>query len=561
MKQTSKQQIYIVIIFISLVILCSCGKGKSEKDTGHQLVKDGRPNIILIMSDDMGYSDIAPYGGEIETPNLTELAKGGLKFTQFYNTARCCPTRASLMTGCYPQQAGIGHMTNPSENPDGHNLGISEYQGFLSRNTVTIAEVLKAAGYNTLMTGKWHLGFEKEEQWPLQRGFEKYYGIVDGASNFFQPTYPRGIFVGNDTITINDENFYTTDAFTDNAIQFINDSKKEEPNSPFFLYLAYNAPHWPLQAPKKDIDKYRGKYMAGWEKLRSERFERMREMGLIDASWKLSTEDDIVEWDSLSEDKKKEMDLRMAIYAGMIDRMDQNIGRLVADLKAKNLYNNTIIMFLNDNGACAEGGMLGGGPASQLETKEGYFLSYGKAWANASNTPYKEYKHWLHEGGIASPFIVHWPEGIDKNRQGSIVREYGFLPDIMATCLNLAGADYPKEFNGNKITPMSGKSLKPLITEGETRIHTEPIFWEHEGNKAVRIGKYKLVQMWEQNIDDNWELYDLENDRTEMHNLIKQMPERAKEMIALYYDWADKMGVLPWNEVRQIMQKKKEEKH
>ncbi len=290
-----------------------------------------RPNIILIMSDDMGYSDIGCYGGDVQTPNLDALAKSGLRLTEFYNGARCCPTRASLMTGCYPHQVGIGHMTN-SHGSDKEDLGLPQYRGFLTSNSVTLAEVLKSAGYTTLMTGKWHLGEADKSQWPLQRGFDKYYGILEGASNYFKPEYPRGITFMNDTISINDKNYYTTDAFTDYAIKFIDDSKQKNNKKPFFLYLAYNAPHWPLQAPQNVIDKYKGTYMQGWTKLRETRFAKMKEMGIVDKNWDLSPQDSR-EWDSLSEEKKKEMDTRRAIYSAQIDVMDQNIGKLVDYLK------------------------------------------------------------------------------------------------------------------------------------------------------------------------------------------------------------------------------------
>ncbi|QCX37415.1 arylsulfatase [Aureibaculum algae] len=536
-----------VLIFISLLFLASCKK--NEVETTKQ-----RPNIILIMSDDMGYSDISPFGGEIDTPNLTKLADEGLKFTQFYNTGRCCPTRASLLTGCYPQEAGVGHMTNPPSNAVGHNYGVLEYQGYLSKNTVTIAEVLKASGYTTMMAGKWHLGYENIDQWPMQRGFDNFYGIVPGAANLFKPVHPRGIVSGNEKIEITDPDFYTTDVFTDNAIQFINQSKNKSADKPFFLYLAYNAPHWPIQAPQEVVDKYKGKYKEGWQKLRLERYERMKKMGIINSDWQLTPQDSR-DWDSLDEDKKKEMDLRMAIYAAMVDRMDQNIGRLVDSLKTNNLFDNTIIMFLNDNGACAEFSELADGPAAQLETKEGYILTYGSAWANASNTPYREYKHWLHEGGIATPFIIHWPNGIEAKMNGKIINGYGFLPDIMATVLDVSNADYPLNFNNNAIVPMSGKSLVPLWNNAEKQIHSEPIFWEHEGNKAVRMGKYKLVQKWEKD-QNNWELYNMDNDRTEMHNLIQEMPEKATEMIGYYDSWATRIKVLPWNEVLSIIEEK-----
>ena len=540
----------LILLVAGSIFLTCCTSKKDIK------LNNKKPNIILILSDDMGYSDIAPYGGEINTPNLSDLAKNGLKFTQFYNSARCSATRASLLTGTYPHQAGIGHHTNPPTNRNQHNYGTPEYTGRLSSNVITIAEVLKESGFSTIISGKWHLSSFDKNQWPLQRGFDKFYGTIAGACNYFKPEDPRSIFEGNEKLNIDDENYYTTDAFTDKAIEYIDKVKSENSEKPFFLYLSYNAPHWPLQAPKENIDKYRGNYIKGWENLREERYKRMIEMGLIDSSWDLSY-DDIVSWDSLSKGKREEMDLRMAIYAAMIDRMDQNIGRLINDLKSKGLYDNTIIMFLNDNGACAESDMLGSGPKEQLETKKGPLkLSYGKAWANASNTPYRSYKHWTHEGGIGTPFIVHWPNGISEESKGLTVNQYGFLPDIMATCLDLAKTNIPEVFNGNKIKKHSGKSLTPIFRGSKEQIHKEPIFWEHEGNKAVRLGDYKLVQDWEKGIDDNWELYNISKDRTEQNNLINLLPDKAKEMISMYDDWAKKIGVIPWSEIQKIRGKK-----
>lgn len=516
-----------------------------------------KPNIVLIMSDDMGYSDIGAFGGEVQTPNLDKLAENGLRFTQFYNAARCCPTRASLMTGCYPHQTGIGHMTNPPSDAQGHNYGLPEYQGYLNNNTVTIAEVLKEAGYATLMTGKWHLGYFGTEKWPLQRGFDKFYGIIAGASNFFNPVAPRGLTLGNESVLPEGEDYYTTDAFTDYAISFMEETKRENSAKPFFLYLAYTAPHWPLHAPQEDIEKYKGRYKTGWSSLRQERYARMKQMGIIDPAWELSPQD-AREWNSLSEEKKVEMDLRRAIYSAMIDRMDQNIGRVVNSLETMNVLDNTVIIFLNDNGACAEFSELGSGPKEQLETKEGYVLSYGKAWANASNTPYREYKHWVHEGGISSPFIVHWPAGVAPALKGEVIsNNYAFLPDIMATCVDLAEASYPSTFGGNVIVPTSGKSLVPVLNGGNGPIHKEPIFWEHEGNKAVRLGKYKLVQKWEKGQQDNWELYDMEKDRTEMHDLSGVHPEIVERLSQNYREWAQKNNVLPWEEIIRIRKEMK----
>jgi arylsulfatase A-like enzyme len=506
------------------------------------------------MSDDMGYSDIGCYGGEISTPNLDRLAYHGLRFSQFYNSARCCPTRASLLTGLYPHQTGIGHMTNPSENEKAHDYRLPGYRGFLNENCVTIAEVLKASGYSTLMAGKWHVGKQNRGMWPLQRGFDSYYGILDGATNYFKPSGPRGITLNNDTLSVDDPNYYTTDAFTSHAIQFITQSKTGDKNKPFFLYLAYNAPHWPLQAPKEDIDKYRSRYAKGWEVLRQERFQKMKNMNIIDASLKLARSG-MPSWDSLSQEKKNEMAQRRAIYAAQVDRMDQNIGKLLSYLERENLIDNTIILFINDNGACAEGGELGGGRPQDLESRQGYLLSYGEAWANASNTPLRLYKHWTHEGGISSPMIVHWPAGISKKDAGKIIQEYAFLPDIMATCVELAEAKYPKNFNGKVIPSMEGKSLLPLFRGSLDAVHDKPIFWEHEGNKAVRLGKYKLVMQWRNVSENKWELYDIDTDRTETNDLSSALPVKVDEMSRMWQQWASTHNVEPWDNILKITQR------
>ncbi|MAZ26844.1 MAG: arylsulfatase [Cytophagaceae bacterium] len=540
------------------ITLSSCKTLSKETIAKGEDTPVQKPNIILIMSDDMGYSDIGAYGGEVETPNLDKLAAEGVKFTQFYNTARCCPTRASLMTGLYPHQTGIGHMTNPP-NSDQHDMELPAYRGYLNKNNVTLAELLRQAGYHTYMSGKWHLGMEKEDQWPLQRGFEHFYGILPGASNYFRPEAPRGITVDNEQVVITDEDYYTTDAFTDNAIKFIDGSQSQQDDKPFFLYLAYTAPHWPLQAPKENIDKYRKMYDEGWQAIREERYARMQKMGIIDEQTVLSDQDSKA-WDSLSGEKKKEMSLRRAIYSAQIDRMDENIGRLVEHLKQKGLYENTLLVFLDDNGACAEGGMLGGGPAKQLETKEGYFLSYGQAWANASNTPFRKYKHWLHEGGIATPLIVHWPAGIKGDNNGKTIRQYGFLPDIMATFADVSGAQYPAQYNGNAIPPMEGESLLPLLEGSVGQIHDKPIFWEHEGNKAVRLGNYKLVMEWKGKNKNHWELYDISSDRSEENDLSAQNPDKVNEMVAMWESWAKDKQVEPWDKIQGIMNAKRKEK-
>jgi len=518
--------------------------------------QDNRPNIVLIMADDMGYSDIGCYGGEIETPNLDRLAAGGLRFSQFYNNARCCPSRASLMTGLYPHQAGIGHMTNDPEDSTAFNYGLPSYAGDLNFRSVTIAEVLKTAGYQTLMSGKWHLGYHDKNRWPLQRGFDKYYGILSGASNYFSPSGPRGLTLMNDPVEPEGEDFYITDAFTDYAIRFMDESGRQS-DAPFFLYLAYTSPHWPLNALEADIAKYRGKYKKGWKKLRRERYERMQRMGVIDGRTTGLSEDDGADWDALSAEQQDEMDYRMALYAAQVDRMDQNIGRIIAALEASGELENTLIFFLTDNGACAEGGLLGGGKKELLGGREGYFLTYGQSWANASATPFRTYKHWVHEGGIGTPLIVHWPAVMGERLQGRFTHQYGFLQDIMATVVEVANADYPARYNGHVITPLEGRSMVHVLRGTDAPIHDAPIFWEHEGNAAVRHGKFKLVKAHSPGNPSNWELYDISRDRSELNDLSATMPDVVAELSRYYEQWSTRNGVLPYERILQIRKEKK----
>ena len=494
-----------------------------------------RPNIVLVMVDDMGFSDIGCYGGEINTPNLDRLAAGGLRFTQFYNTARCCPTRASLLTGLYPHQAGVGHMVD--------NKGYPSYQGYLNDRCVTIAEGLKPAGYRTLMSGKWRVG-ESRPHWPVDRGFDRYYGLVSGGANYFDiskdkaPGVKRTMAIDGQPYVPPKENFYITDAFTDNAVRFIDQYGRAK--EPFFLYLAYTAPHWPLHALPEDIAKYKGKYLKGWDQLRQERYERMIEMGLISKSWKMSPRDPET-WPWSDEKNKELMDLKMAVYAGQVDRMDQGVGRVLEAIRQVGAEENTLALFLSDNGGCAEGGPIGfddrknGLPPGGVDS----FMSYGLSWANASNTPFRRYKHWVHEGGIATPLIAYWPAVIKNG--GSITNQVGHIIDVMATCLDVAAVKYPETYLGREVVPLEGKSLLPIF-QGKERQGHEAIYWEHEGNRAIRQGKWKLVAAHGQ----AWELYDLEADRTELNNLANKYPERVDQLKAMYQGWAQRCGVLPW---------------
>ena len=514
-----------------------------------------RPHIVLIMVDDLGFSDLGYHGGEIRTPHLDSLAAGGVRFSQFYNSGRCCPTRASLMTGLHPHQTGIGHMTNPPGQTN-HDLGVDGYRGFLNDACVTLAEVLRSAGYATMMTGKWHLGFERRGCWPLQRGFDRYYGCIPGATRFFHPVQPRGMVLDNDPLgepeSTTDRPFYTTDAFTDYAIRFIGDHLDgDRKENPFFLYLAYTAPHWPLQAFEDDVAKYRGRYRQGWERLRRDRHRRQVELGLVDPRWPLSPPTPgIPEWESLDEEKRDEMDLKMAVYAAMVDRVDQNIGKLVDQLKRQGVFDDTLILFLSDNGACQEGGMLGRGEFYDVEKRNReHNNSYGEAWANAGSTPFRLYKHFLHEGGSATPFFMHWPARVAPREDW--YDSPAQLIDIMPTLADLAGAEYPRRFRDHDIPPAEGITLRPAL-DGEPLTRDRPIFMEHENNASIRDGDWKLVGRAVAGRDGvdptQWELYNLRDDRTELNDLAEQMPDKTRSLARQWNRWAERVGVYPKGE-------------
>lgn len=490
---------------------------------------DNRPNIVLIMVDDMGYSDIGCYGGDIITPNLDSLAEGGVRYTHFYNTARCCPARASLMTGLYPHQAGMGWMTVA-------NLGTDGYAGDLNDRCRTIAECLKPAGYSTYMSGKWHLTYDKyfapdspNHSWPCQRGFDRYFGTLAGGGSYFTPST---LMIDNEQITP-PKGFYYTDAISDNASKFIDE---HEDDDPFFLYVAYTAPHWPLHAKPEDIAEYRGKFREGWDVFRQRKFERMKAMGILEEHWGLSNRDaGVPAWKELSPEKQDEFDLRMAIYAAQIASMDAGVGRIVQGLERNGILENTIILFLSDNGGCHEEIHRDSSDPATFGTNDS-FESYGRPWANVSNTPFKEFKSWVHEGGISTPLIAHWPERL--KRKNEMDNQPGHITDIMPTCLDVAGASYP--LDSGDIHPLVGKSLVPSF--GGREIQRDCIFWEHEGNRALRIGKWKLVA---KGIESDWELYDMEQDRSELNNLADSHPERVEDMAQKWHDIAQQTDVYP----------------
>ncbi len=506
-----------------------------------------RPNIIVILSDDIGYSDLGCFGGEIATPNLDRLAAGGLRFTQFYNTARCCPTRASLLTGLYPHQAGVGYMTDRA--PYSAKAMINEwYAGDLRADTVTMGEALRARGYATYAVGKWHVTKDIEpgqsqHNWPLQRGFDRYYGVIPGASNFFTPAH---LTRDNTRIKWEEDpeypakNYYLTDAFNDHAVRYVSEHAKQQPGKPFFLYLAHTAAHWPMQARPEDIAKYRGRYEAGYTPIRQARFEKMKRLGIVPSDAALSPQ--FGDWDKVT---RKDWEARcMEVYAAMIDNMDQGIGRLIAALKANGQFDNTLILYLQDNGACAENigrnpaAAKGKGPAPMPGPADTW-LGYGEAWANVSSTPFRLYKHFVHEGGIGTPLIAHWPRGI--RRTGELEHQPGHLIDVMATAVDLAGGVYPKTRDGRAVQPMEGRSLVPAFAGRP--IEREALFWEHESNRALRVGDWKLVA---RGADGPWELYHLGRDRTEMNNLVATEAERVRTMVATWERWAERTHAIPW---------------
>jgi len=535
---------------------------------GKKSLTGARPNIILILADDMGYSDIASYGGEIQTPNLDRLAKNGLRFTQFYNGARCCPTRAALLTGLYAHQTGMGDME-----PDWHFPG---YRGNINKQCVTLGQALKANGYSTYMSGKWHLTNkwdhgkpEHKFNWPRQRGFDRYYGIIRGAADYYAPKTLTRDNKNIEQEARDDPDYYLTDAISDSAAEFIAEHCKTRPAAPFFSYVAYTAPHWPLHARKRDVDKYEGKYMKGWDVLRKERHERMIRMGIVDAKWPLSERNaSAVPWEGVDKAKvperiqkaldkdtrgpKEIMAHKMAVYAAMIDSMDQGIGRIVSAVAKAGQLDNTLIVFLSDNGACAEYGVFGFGWILGNQYMKngipcgarGSYTAYGPCWANAGNTPFRYFKHFVHEGGIATPLIVHWPAGIKA--KGQLRHQVGHVIDIMPTFMEVAGAEYPKEYNGCRIKPMEGTSLVPAFDNKP--IDREYICWEHHGNRAIRIGKWKLVARGERN---PWELYDMEKDSTELNNLIEKKKDLAARMEKTWHRWAKRCDVLPMNPNRK----------
>jgi len=523
------------------------------------------------MADDMGFSDVGCYGGEIQTPNLDRLAANGLRFTQFYNCARCCPTRASLLTGQYP-----------------HKVGLARNGRSLTRNGITIAEALKRAGYQTAMVGKWHLSvtrtlsdkklhqewldhqhdpgypFAPLETYPVNRGFDKHYGVIWGVINHFDPF---SLVEGTEAIKTVPDNYYFTDAITDKAIQYINKFGKSD--KPFFLYVAHCAPHWPLHASPQDIAKYKDTYKDGWHKLRKERYERQLKMGLFEKENTslppIQGEERVgAKWNKLSEKEKEYQIKKMAVHAAMVDRVDQSLGRILKALQEAGQMDNTIIFFLSDNGASPETprvpgydrtGQMRDGRKVIYKTKAqdvpldilGSELSYagiGGPWASASNTPYRYWKKESFEGGCHTPLIILWPKGL-KTKPGSVTEEVGHVIDVMPTCLELAGVSYPDKYDGHALTSLDGKSLLPVFEGGKREGH-DKLFFEHLGGRAVRMGDWKLVALENR----PWELYNLADDQTETKNLADEYPQRVRMMSKEWEGWAQRIGLVAGGSVK-----------
>lgn len=510
---------FITLIAIAFTVAIAFG--------GTQPETPKRPNIIIILADDLGFSDIGCYGGEIRTPHLDQLASDGLRFTQFYNASKCEPTRSSLLSGLYWQQAERG-----------------------IKRGITIGQALHAVGYTTLAVGKWHLDGN-----PVDRGFDHYFGFLNAASNYFKGN--KWFRLDHDSFTAPASGFYTTDAFTDYAIRFVDEARQSGQKNPFFLYLAYNAPHAPLQAPAEEIARYKGKYSKGWDELRNERYARQVATGVIKKQWELSARpDNIPAWSSLRDEVKRLEDLRMAVYAAMVDRMDQDIGRLLAKLKEWKIEDNTLVIFLSDNGAnpydrTVKRNISPGGPDSHWE--------YGVGWANLSNTPFRLYKRNQHEGGVATPFIVRWPSVI-KNH-GAITDQPAHIVDIMATCVQLSGCDYtalfegrpslpaepsthntPTASSGPPVPPLQGKSLAPIF-EGRPWEGHDTLFFQLLDHRAIRAGNWKLSS----HDGGPWELYQMDTDRTEVHDLATDQPQKSKELETLYEQWWKRSDIVQRN--------------
>lgn len=503
----------------------------------------GRPNVVLILADDMGFSDIGRFGSEIPTPNIDRIAREGTTFTQFYNNARCCPTRATTLTGLYPTQTGVGYMDDDQGHP--------EYQGRLNDSCATLAEVLGAAGYRTSMSGKWHIGNWTNGVIPASRGFERSYGPTGGKSSYFRPQlYRDAATIGRPT----EPDYYLTDAIADDAVDAIHEFASGD--APFFSYVPFTSPHWPLHAPEDDVNLFRGRYLDGWDELRESRWERQQQIGLLPAVSKPSPADP---QNKLWADDANHswQDRRMAVYAAQIHRMDIGVGRILDALEETGVRDNTLVLFLSDNGGCAE--ILGKDAGAGTVSVDGSpvrsgdnpniwpgpsntYSSYGREWAHASNTPFALYKHYTDEGGISTPLLASWPSRI---RQGGVATPPLHLIDLAPTIYAATGTTYPSTLDGRSVTPLEGRDFLPVAlgTDPGGWTNGRPVFWEHEGNRAVRKGRFKLVAAY----GEDWRLYDMTRDRAETDDLAAQRPDVVAALDQEWQAWSRRVGVRQWD--------------
>ncbi len=488
-----------------------------------------RPNIVVILADDLGFSDLGCYGGEIPTPHLDALAAGGLRFAQAYNAARCCPTRASLLTGLYAHQAGVGHMTADE--------GLAGYRGRLGDDCTTIAEALRDAGYFTAMTGKWHVG-QNHGVAPWNRGFLR--SLNPAAGGFYQPGSPRyDLSLDGAPIAEDDPRlppyWYSTDLWTEFGLQFVDDARAA--GKPFFLYVAHNAPHFPLQAPAEVSDRFRATYAEGWDTLAARRFERQVAAGLFGGhETPAARPAEVSAWSDLPAAERERFAHLMAVYAATVHLMDRAVGRLVAGLRERGLLDDTLILFLSDNGGNAESGPVGRTIGDPTRADSSWFC--GASWAHLQNAPFRRSKRYVHEGGIATPLVVHWPRGIAA--RGEWRRQPAHVIDLLPTCLEVAAAAYPARREGRDVPPAAGRSLVPAFRDEP--LDRGPLHWEHVGNAAVRAGDLKLVRAGRESA---WELYDLAADRTEYRDLAAARPEAVRELAAEWEAWARRVHAEP----------------
>ncbi|WP_336631881.1 MULTISPECIES: arylsulfatase [unclassified Microbacterium] len=499
-----------------------------------------RPNVVIVLADDLGYSDISPFGGEIDTPQLERLAARGVRMTSYYVTPRCSPSRAALLTGRHPHSVGIGVLTTDNR-PRG-------YPGSLDPDVPTLAERVKDEGYATAVFGKWHLASDMtvpSATWPTRRGFDEFRGMLPGASSYRNPP----ITEGEQRVADADlpEDYYFTEDITQSGVDFIR--RRAEAEEPFFLFLAYTAPHWPLQADESDIAKYRDRFGVGWARVQAERFARMRDLGVASGVERFEVGADLDGWPA---DARWETE-RMAVYAAQVESLDRGVGRILDALEVAGVDQDTIVLFFSDNGGCSEEITPGRTSFSELVcppvTRAGEevvvgnhpdlmpgpantYQSYGERWATVSNTPFRMWKRWVHEGGISTPFIASWPAG-GVPAGADIMPGVGHIIDIVPTVLDAMGLE----------SDLEGESLLPVWRGEPTEERT--LFWEHVGNAAVRRGRYKLVREW----GGPWELYDIAVDRGESHDLSAAEPALAAELLAEYEAWAQRNGVIPWEDV------------